>query len=335
MNVLFTSAGRRGYLLEWFVQSGNFNKVVALNSESCVAFSHADFWEIAPLTVSEKFEDFILQIVKKYDIGLVIPLTDLDAFVISRFQSELNAQGVTFFGPNTDAIKLMLDKGVWPGVLKDLGFPTPKTFFSLKTVESAINEGIASFPLIIKPRVGTSSQFQQVIWELNELKMQSKRLGEGTPPSFLDNELAFAIDERYIFQEFAVGTEYGIDLLVDFSGNFEGYLGRRKLSMRAGETDTAFTLKELSVNFSLSHLAKSIGAIGLVDIDLIIKPSGESMILDLNPRVGGGYPFSHVSGADLPKFVHEWLSGGRIKFDYSLIREIMVGKVMSVIEIPT
>ena len=40
----------------------------------------------------------------------------------------------------------------------------------------------------------------------------------------------------------------------------------------------------------------------LVDIDLI-KKGKKFYIIDINPRIGGGYPFTHFAGCDMFKYL--------------------------------
>ena len=40
--------------------------------------------------------------------------------------------------------------------------------------------------------------------------------------------------------------------------------------------------------------------------------------LELNPRFGGGYPFSQEAGVNMPKAIIEWLKGNQI--DISILQ---------------
>ena len=51
------------------------------------------------------------------------------------------------------------------------------------------------------------------------------------------------------------------------------------------------------------QLSKKIGHIGNLDIDFIETEEGEIFVIDFNPRFGGGYPFTHLSGANYLKFI--------------------------------
>ena len=62
----------------------------------------------------------------------------------------------------------------------------------------------------------------------------------------------------------------------------------------------------------LERLGEIIGRrlrhVGSLDCDLMMTESGPQVI-DLNPRIGGGYPFSHLAGANLPAALIAWANG--------------------------
>jgi carbamoyl-phosphate synthase large subunit len=150
----------------------------------------------------------------------------------------------------------------------------------------------------------------------------------------LEKLLDIPREERFVFQECMSGTEFGFDLLADFSGRYQGYLARQKVTMRAGETDMAKTLRRLPVNFSMSHLAEVLGVVGLVDVDFIMSAAGPQAIIDINPRIGGGYPFSHMAGARLPQYILQWREGESVNLQSEPIRESQFGKEVALIEVP-
>lgn len=335
INILFTSVGRRGYLLNWFRDSGLFGKILAINSESCTGFTAADHWEVVPETTNEMFEKRLVGIVEKYHVKLVIPLTDLDALVISQLSATLSEKGVTFFGASFTDIKRMVDKGAWPELLAANGFPTARTYLSIDQALDALDSKTVSFPLVIKPRVGTSSRSIEIVRSTNELRPKYERASESTEWEAIEELGGIPADQRVVIQELVPGTEYGWDLLADFSGKYEGFLARRKVSMRAGETDIAITLPNFVVDFSMRQLSKILGVRGLVDVDFVRDSSGAQAILDINPRIGGGYPFSHMAGANLPRYIRNWLDGKVADVSPEDIIERQFGKEVSLTEVPT
>ena len=73
------------------------------------------------------------------------------------------------------------------------------------------------------------------------------------------------------------------------------HLLKEKILISNGETQIC----KVSNN-NISILSKKISRILLhnfmVDID-ILKKRGKYYIIDINPRIGGGYPFTHFAGA--------------------------------------
>ena len=83
---------------------------------------------------------------------------------------------------------------------------------------------------------------------------------------------------------------------------------RKKVAMRAGETDIAELVDEPSISDELERLGKLTGHIGNMDTDVFLV-DGKPYILEMNARFGGGYPFSHIGGCNLPKAIVEWSQG--------------------------
>ena len=87
-------------------------------------------------------------------------------------------------------------------------------------------------------------------------------------------------------QEQIIGDEYGMDILNDLEGNFVHASFRKKLSMRAGETDKAITFFEEELwNLAIS-LSKVFRHIGNIDIDFIKENDTDKIfIIDINPSL--------------------------------------------------
>ena len=55
-------------------------------------------------------------------------------------------------------------------------------------------------------------------------------------------------------------------------------------------------------------IGRQLGHVGLLDCDVFVGEKGV-VVLEMNPRFGGGYPFSHVAGANLPACLVAWALG--------------------------
>jgi len=57
-------------------------------------------------------------------------------------------------------------------------------------------------------------------------------------------------------------------------------------------------------------IGRKLGHIGVLDCDAIVTEDN-CYVFDMNPRFGGGYPFSHIAGANLPAVLLAWANGER------------------------
>jgi len=76
-----------------------------------------------------------------------------------------------------------------------------------------------------------------------------------------------------------------------------GYTAKRKLAMRAGETDKAVSVDPTPFDEVIKKIATALPHRGNLDCDFL-ESDGRLYLLELNPRFGGGYPFTHLAGAN-------------------------------------
>ena len=112
--------------------------------------------------------------------------------------------------------------------------------------------------------------------------------------------------ETVIIQERIPYQEYGLDVVNNLKGEYQGSLIRRKIAMRSGETDKAETVIDSRISDIGQAIGKLLKHIGNLDCDLFINED-DIYLLEMNPRFGGGYPFMHSAGANLPSALVHWL----------------------------
>ena len=118
--------------------------------------------------------------------------------------------------------------------------------------------------------------------------------------------------EYIMIQEKLTGNEFGLDVMNDLEGNNVAVSVKQKLAMRAGETDKAVTLDLPEVREIGHKIGTALKHIGNFDVDVMQNEKGEYCVLELNPRFGGGFPFSYEAGVNLPQSILEWVSGNKV-----------------------
>ena len=125
-------------------------------------------------------------------------------------------------------------------------------------------------------------------------------------------------DEYIMIQEKLCGKEFGLDVMNDLTGRNVGVSVKQKLAMRAGETDKAITVDIPEVYEMGRKIGENLKHIGNLDVDIMQRANGDYCVLELNPRFGGGYPFSYEAGVNLPKAIIQWVKGENV--DASILK---------------
>jgi len=326
MNLLFTSAGRRGYLIRYFRHElAGRGFVHAANSELVnTAFLEADQFVITPLIYNENYISFLLDYCKKHNINSVIPLFDIDLPVLAKHESYFANIDVKLIVSSFRVCSICNDKWKTYKFLIESGFKTPLTFLSLREAEVALESGLLSLPVVVKPRWGMGSRAMYVADTVDELRLLYKKVGREIDQCYLRYESLSEKNVAVLIQEKIDGLEYGLDVVNNLHGTYVTTFVKRKISMRAGETDAAITIQSNTLSALGEKLSIFLGHIGNLDVDVFLV-EGKPFILEMNARFGGGYPFAHLAGANLPRALLSWIEGKPADSSCFSMREGVVG----------
>ena len=297
MNILFTCAGRRTYLLKYFKENmSEGDKVVATDMQlSAPALQVADVKLQVPAVYDPKYVDITLQICREQKIDALLSLNDLELPILAENKAKFEAEGVKVIVSDPSVIDIAFDKYKTAQWVESLGLKSPKTFVRLEDAKRALQTGELHFPLFMKPRWGSGSIGLASIADMEELDIYYHLLMKQVKKTILAT--ASVGDEYIMIQEKLTGNEFGLDVMNDLEGNNVGVSVKQKLAMRAGETDKAVSFKDKNLFDLIERFAGEAGYCGQIDID-IFEVAGEYYISEVNPRFGGGYPHAHECGCN-------------------------------------
>ena len=312
MNILFTCAGRRTYLLKYFKENMSAeDKVVATDMQlSAPALQAADVKLQVPAVYDPKYIDITLKICKEQKIDALISLNDLELPILAENKAKFEAYGVKVLVSDPEVIDIAFDKYKTAQWVESIGLNAPKTYVTLASAKEALAKGEISFPLFMKPRWGSGSIGLETIDDMEELDIYYHLLMKKIKKTILAT--ASVGDEYIMIQEKLTGKEFGLDVMNDLEGNNVAVSVKQKLAMRAGETDKAITVDIPEVYEMGRKIGDNLKHIGNLDVDIMQRANGDFCVLELNPRFGGGYPFSYEAGANMPKAILQWLKNEKI-----------------------
>ncbi len=307
MNILLTSAGRRSYLIQYFREIlASTGTVHASNSRWSTALEVADLAVITPLIYDDNYITFLLNYCKDHNIKVVISFFDIDLPVLSKAKEQFQQEGIQVIVSDYEVTQICNDKWKTYQFLIQSNLNAPISFIDIEDAERSLQENDIQFPLIIKPRWGMGSISIFKADNSEELIVFYKKVKREVKESYLKFESQIDFEHSVIIQEYLDGQEYGLDIINDLEKNYVTTFVKKKTAMRSGETDGAITEKNDLLEETGEQIAKTLGHIANLDTDCFIV-DGKPYILEMNCRFGGGYPFSHLAGANLPGAILKWV----------------------------
>lgn len=316
MNILFTCAGRRNYLAGYFRDAADapINIIGADMDPLAPALQECDVAYIVPSVFAPDYIDRIIDICAAERIDVIISLNDHELPMMASERDRIEKTGAKVLVSSSEVIDLCFDKMRSAEWVTSLGLNSPRTETSVEIVKAALAKGELDFPLIVKPRWGSASIAVLPVHSLEELdaamilvRSQLTRAGlmpkAATGQSDDDPELS-----PVIIQQMIQGREYGMDVLNDLEGKTQSIYVKEKMGMRSGETDRACLRDSPELTQIGRQLGAALGHIGNMDCDILVE-NDVAYVLELNPRFGGGYPFTQSAGGDFPGAIMSWLEG--------------------------
>ncbi|MCI8665983.1 MAG: ATP-grasp domain-containing protein [Dorea sp.] len=293
MNILILSVGTRDKVVQYFKKAFDGEGVVVASdcSELAPAIYEADKYYIVPKITDKRYLEVIFQICRDENIDGILSLIDPELSLLARHRQEFEALGVTVVGSSYELCEMSLDKYQMYRWLLSRQYHCAQSWMDKNKFYQAVADGSAKYPVFVKPARGSASI------SISEAKDKETV------------ELLMAHKNNLLIQEYLHGTEIGADVYIDLiSGEVVSIFTKRKLKMRAGETDKAVSFKEPRLFELIDRFVKEAGYRGQIDID-IFEIDGQYYISEVNPRFGGGYPHAYECGVDHMKLVLNNLRG--------------------------
>jgi carbamoyl-phosphate synthase large subunit len=304
--IMIGSAGRRLYLIDWFRDAfeslGIDGRVVVTeNDPTSSSATYGDLARQLPSYTDPGYAPALLDLVDELRPALFVSVNDYELMqlhVHSDLAEQLRQRGVLVPGVDRAWQRGCADKLLMARLLESIGVPTPAT------VTGADLDGIAAMAatadeLVVKHRLGSGSSGLALVRaaDVDRAVMSAVR----DAPALHG---AVPTAEDVVVQPRLAGVEHGVDLVGDLRrpGELVAVLARRKLRMRAGETDKAASVDDRPFRRSAELIAGAASLSGLIDVDMFLDEQGDVSVIDINPRFGGGYPFVHLAGADVPRY---------------------------------
>lgn len=225
------------------------------------------------------------QTVTRYGINIIIPFVDPAVSVAAAYRDAFPG---AVFVPVGDKSKAedMFDKCICASLFEAAGIPIPATYHG----------GDITMPLIAKPRNGSASKGIEMIDTADDLA-----------------HLPMPIDSYLIQERIDDREEISVDCYVStIDGEVLAAVTRRRLEVIGGEASRTVTFHDAETERLAIRTLQTLGLRGAVTIQMIRdKHDGRLMLMEINPRLGGGAVCAVHAGADIPKMILQEASGQR------------------------
>lgn len=218
--------------------------------------------------------DDILRVVIEHEAKIILPFVDGSISVAARCKEKMPDLFVPVSDPET-AI-LMFDKKLAAKAFKEAGVPIPLTY---KIID-------AEMPVIAKPRFGSASRGIHVFHDIEDL-MHLKDISDYLLQEFIEDKKEFTVD-CYVSQE----------------GEILVTVPRERLEVMGGEVTRTITKRLPQLEKMSADIIEKFQLRGPVTLQFLYDIRRDRyLLMEVNPRLGGGVVCSIYAGATIPDYI--------------------------------
>lgn len=248
---------------------------LALTTDRCAA---------VPPGSDPAFADRILAIARAERIAMVIPGGDEDAYALMRNRDRFREAGVTIAVQDDALLPVLQSKSACYAALAARGFPVPphRVVRTPAEFDAALAEfGAPRRPMLMKPDVARGGRGVCVVADSPAACAE--------PIAVYDIPFASTLLDgttAWLCMPYYVGPIHDVDVLTYANG--DRFIGARR---RFTNVTKLFSGNVFSSDPTLLAFARRcIDALPtryLIDLDILVLPSGEPILLEVNPRPSG------------------------------------------------
>ena len=288
MNILITSAGRRVSLVRSFQKELKeiypTGKVYATDANPILsaACQVADDYFGVPRLDDTNYIDVLIDFCQAREICLIVPTIDTELLMLAKNKVRFEEQGIFVIISEIEFVSKCRDKRVIHKFFEENNIKVAKEY----------TKDNYCLPLFIKPIDGSRSVDTYIIKLKEDL----------TEYHFKNDKLMFL---EYLdhddYEEFTCDLYFGKD------HRLKCVVPRKRIEVRDGEVYKALTVRNALVPYIRKKLDFIDGAVGCLTVQFFMHKTDSEKIcaIEINPRFGGGYPLSYLSGANFPKWIIE------------------------------
>ena len=223
----------------------------------------SDIVEKAPLTDSGEYLPWLLDMIKKYNISMIIPGIEADISLWNKNRKIISRTGCFVQLNNPELIDLCLDKWMFYEKLKNSGIKC--------LIDSTLEKDYERFdkPFIIKPRCGFGSRGIVKISNRKEY-----------------NNYCHLIGTSHMAQEYidADSEEYTIATFFDRNSELKAMISMRRILSKVGYTEQAEVVDIDEIKEVILEIASILKPCGPTNFQFRRNEAGWKL-LEINPRI--------------------------------------------------